>query len=145
MGMCSKRRFIHFLFTLGGPYFQNKKGEWLANFTGVSQFAIRDTLYTKKKDGGFEKNEYLLTSYKHSEFGGPPYADVTAPVNSYYPNDYGLYNMAGNVEEFVREKGITKGGSWHDTGYYLQNHVYETYDSANEVSATRGFRFVMEI
>jgi formylglycine-generating enzyme len=28
-------------------------------------------------------------------------ADVTAPVLSYWPNDYGLYNMAGNVSEWV--------------------------------------------
>jgi len=28
-------------------------------------------------------------------------ADVTAPVDSYWPNDYGLYNMAGNVSEWV--------------------------------------------
>lgn len=28
-------------------------------------------------------------------------ADVTAPVDSYWPNDYGLYHMAGNVSEWV--------------------------------------------
>lgn len=28
-------------------------------------------------------------------------ADVTSPVYSYWPNDYGLYNMAGNVSEWV--------------------------------------------
>ena len=28
-------------------------------------------------------------------------ADITAPVNSYEPNDYGLYCMAGNVNEWV--------------------------------------------
>jgi formylglycine-generating enzyme required for sulfatase activity len=30
-------------------------------------------------------------------------ADVTAPVFSYWPNDYGLYNMAGNVSEWVMD------------------------------------------
>jgi len=30
-------------------------------------------------------------------------ADVTAPVESYWPNDYGLYNMAGNVSEWVMD------------------------------------------
>lgn len=28
-------------------------------------------------------------------------ADITAPVDSYWPNDYGLYHMAGNVSEWV--------------------------------------------
>jgi gliding motility-associated lipoprotein GldJ len=28
-------------------------------------------------------------------------ADITSPVYSYWPNDYGLYNMAGNVSEWV--------------------------------------------
>ena len=30
-------------------------------------------------------------------------AEITAPVYSYWPNDYGLYNMAGNVSEWVMD------------------------------------------
>ena len=30
-------------------------------------------------------------------------ADIPAPVYSYWPNDYGLYNMAGNVAEWVMD------------------------------------------
>jgi len=30
-------------------------------------------------------------------------ADITSPVYSYWPNDYGLYNMAGNVSEWVMD------------------------------------------
>ena len=30
-------------------------------------------------------------------------ADITAPVRTYWPNDYGLYNMAGNVSEWVMD------------------------------------------
>ncbi len=30
-------------------------------------------------------------------------AEITAPVFAYWPNDYGLYNMAGNVSEWVMD------------------------------------------
>ena len=30
-------------------------------------------------------------------------ANITAPVNSFWPNDFGLYNMAGNVNEWVMD------------------------------------------
>jgi gliding motility-associated lipoprotein GldJ len=30
-------------------------------------------------------------------------ADITAPVYSFWPNDYGLFNMAGNVSEWVMD------------------------------------------
>lgn len=45
-------------------------------------------------------------------FSGPPYPDVTAPINSYEKNFIGLYNMLGNVAEIVLDKGICKGGGW---------------------------------
>jgi formylglycine-generating enzyme required for sulfatase activity len=38
--------------------------------------------------------------------------NVTAPVYSYKENRFGIYNMIGNVSEMVKEKGISKGGSW---------------------------------
>ena len=30
-------------------------------------------------------------------------ANITAPVRSYWPNDYGLYNMSGNVSEWTAD------------------------------------------
>src|SRR5690606_37358322 len=30
-------------------------------------------------------------------------ADITAPTRAYMPNDFGLYNMAGNVSEWVMD------------------------------------------
>lgn len=39
-------------------------------------------------------------------------ADLTAPKRSYFPNEFGLYNMIGNVAEMVEEQGVAKGGSF---------------------------------
>ena len=33
-------------------------------------------------------------------------------VDNYFPNEYGLFNMSGNVAEMVVEKDIVKGGHW---------------------------------
>jgi len=43
----------------------------------------------------------------------------------------------------VLEKGISKGGSWNDPGYYLQNLSEEYYDTTKSASAERGFRVAM--
>ncbi len=52
----------------------------------------------------------MLANYKRSNgdnMGTAGYlndaGDVTTPVFSYWPNDYGLYNMAGNVSEWVMD------------------------------------------
>ncbi len=132
----------------GGPYLQNKKGQWLANFHVISQGDItRKDIIAKQEDGTTEAKNILVADSYH----GPGYAegfspeggDCISPALSYFPNDYGLYNMAGNVEEFVSEPGITHGGSFYDTGYYLQNHITEQHDSLASASFERGFRFVM--
>lgn len=122
---------------------QNNKGQWLANFKIVPQSSIGYIeLPVQNVYGKIENRKILTSSGGYIGQGGN---DLTAPVNSYYPNGYGLHNMAGNVEELVREKGTTKGGSWNDTGYYLMNQVEEKYDSTNATSAERGFRFIMKI
>jgi formylglycine-generating enzyme required for sulfatase activity len=69
-------------------------------------------------------------------------ADITAPVVSYWKNPYGIYNMSGNAEEMVVEKGITKGGSWKDRGDDLMIGKRQFVDSA---SCEVGFRFVVEV
>lgn len=130
-----------------GSSMQNKKGEWLANFIVIPQNCIGyDILLVQNVYGKIENKKILIAGGGQGSGGYLNDAsDITAPVISYYPNGYGIYNMAGNVEEYVKEKGTTKGGSWKDTGYYLQTNVEEQYDSTNYTSAERGFRFIMEI
>ncbi len=49
-------------------------------------------------------------------------ADITAPVKSYDPNDYGLYDMAGNVAEWVADvyRPIVDD-EYNDFNYYRGN------------------------
>lgn len=127
-------------FPWDGTSMQDENGEWRANFTAVEQYSIgRIELNVPTIYGTREDREYTLAVPDHYRNG-----DITCDVLSYHPNNYGLYNLAGNVEEFVREKGISKGGSWYDTGYYLLNSTQEIYDSTNSVSCERGFRICME-
>lgn len=53
-------------------------------------------------------------------------ADITAPVYSYVPNDYGLYNMAGNVAEWVMD--VYRPLSHEDVSDFnsFRGNVYKT-------------------
>ena len=55
-------------------------------------------------------------------------ADITAPVRSYWPNDYGLFNMAGNVSEWVADvyRPITEQTTTADHRPFRGN-VYKTH------------------
>ncbi len=124
----------HGIFPWGGPYMQNSKGEYLANFLVIPQPCIVGM------DGGdLEIRADGMASYLADD------AYLTAPVKSYFPNTLGLYNMAGNVAEFVAEDGITKGGSWKDTGYYLRVRSRKPIDKESEITSQNGFRFVMDV
>jgi|SRR5690554_1380513 len=72
-------------------------------------------------------------------------ADITAPVQSYWPNKYGLYNMSGNVAEMLADKGHTKGGSWLDTAEAMKIDGKSKYSSFDSPKPTIGFRYFMEV
>jgi gliding motility-associated lipoprotein GldJ len=55
-------------------------------------------------------------------------ATITAPVNWYFPNDFGLYNMAGNVNEWV-----------------LDVYRSTTYDDVAEYNSFRGNKYLTPI
>lgn len=58
--------------------------------------------------------------------------DITAPVGSYEPNDYGLYDMAGNVSEWVLD--VYRPLSNDDVNDFraFRGSVYETKEKDDE-------------
>ncbi|AXT19081.1 gliding motility lipoprotein GldK [Flavobacteriaceae bacterium AU392] len=123
-------------FPWGGPYTKNDRSCFYANFKPVR--------------GDYAADQALYT----------------VEADAFEPNDYNLYNMAGNVSEWVNssydpasyeysstinpnvndeenERKVVRGGSWKDVAYYLQvsSRDYEYADSARSYI---GFRTVQD-
>lgn len=75
----------------------------------------------------------MLANYKRSNgdnMGTSGYlndaGDITTPVYSYWPNDYGLYNMAGNVSEWVMDVYRPLSLTDNDDFRPFRGNVFET-------------------
>lgn len=131
-------------FPWGGPYLRNKKGCLLANF--------KPGRGNYPEDGGF----------------------YTVRADAYWPNDYGLYNMAGNVAEWTSslyyeggynfqhdmnpdirwnakdsdpprmKRKVLRGGSWKDVGHYLETST-RCYEYQDTAKSYIGFRCVIDL
>jgi formylglycine-generating enzyme required for sulfatase activity len=113
-----------------GPYLKNSKGMALANFVRLGERNI-----TRNSESG--EFEVRIIDLDNSTDDNSP--DVTAPVKSYWPNEYGFYNMNGNVSEMVADGEYAVGGDWHAPGYDVRNESVKVFSEAHP---TVGFRVV---
>jgi len=132
------------MFPWGNYYLRNKRGCLLANF--------KPGRGNYPEDGGF----------------------YTVRADAYWPNDFGLYCMAGNVAEWTSsfyyegannfqhdmnpdirynaqdtdpprmKRKVIRGGSWKDVGYYLQTST-RTYEYQDTAKSYIGFRCVIDL
>lgn len=123
-------------FPWGGPYAKGDRGCFLANF--------------KPNRGDYAADGALYT----------------VEAKSYDPNDYNLYNMAGNVSEWTdssydassyeyvstmnpnvtdhqNQRKVIRGGSWKDVAYFLQVSTRD-YEYADSARSFIGFRTVQD-
>jgi len=123
-------------FPWGGPYTTSDRGCFLANFKPV-------------------RGDYAVDG-----------ALYTMEAKSYNSNDYGLYNMAGNVSEWTgtayndasyglgstmnpsvedasNPKKVIRGGSWKDIAYFLEVSTRD-YEYADTARSYIGFRTVQD-
>lgn len=121
------------IYSWQGPYLRDRNGNFLCNFRHFGEGNIYFDTVTKSfqiKDNAFESQ---ISYYKK--------ADVTVPVISYLPSQFGLYNLNGNIAEFIAE-GYAMGGSWNSAGYDIRNRSkVKTTGPSTEV----GFRPVFMV
>ncbi len=65
---------------------------------------------------------------------------ITSEVKMYYPNQFGVYQMSGNVAEMIGDSKKTKGGSWNSTAKMVE---IDASESINYPANNVGFRPVL--
>jgi hypothetical protein len=91
------------------------------------------------KQANFNSNEPVGDVPKVAPLGRP------AAVGSYPPNDWGIYDMHGNVSEYCGDARVLKGGSWSHPGELLRADGYSFPSAEGNHGGLDGFRIVCEV
>lgn len=118
-------------YAMEGPKLRNKNGLYLYNHKVVGEQNIYMNKTTK------QYHVIRRSSMIHGDLEDG--ALVTTEVQSYWPNQFGTYNMCGNVAELILDDSIALGGSWYDPGFDIR---IESEKNATKPTSTIGFRVV---
>lgn len=118
-----------------GSYLRNAKGEFLYNFRQLGD----EALHRNPETGEIEVREDAGAGKLYSRIFGP------VPASSNAPNNFGLYNMSGNVAEMIAEEGRTKGGCFNSTGYDIRIDAPDEFAGITGASPYIGFRPVVVV
>ncbi len=83
-----------------------------------------------------------LANYKNEKAESPLKNIITAEVYSFTKNQFGIYQMCGNVSEMVSEPYLVKGGSWNSEAEALK---IDSKQQINYPSKEVGFRPVLKV
>lgn len=122
-------RSIHKEYTWGTNRLFNKNGQLLCNHLNLAGESIRRNIETGELE--------VINSTVLNEFNKFPGSTIVAPVKSYWKNDFGIYNLNGNVAEMIAQKGKSAGGAWNCPGYDVRNQSIMNY---SEPQPMIGFR-----
>jgi len=128
---------IRAVYSWGGNSLTNAKGCALANYARIGSENIHFNAETSHYEVITDKNKMVYPLQ-----AGNSLADVTAQVNAFSPNDFGIYNLNGNVAEMIDKPGIAVGGSWRSPGYDIRNESVIGYEKSDP---TIGFRVMAEV
>ena len=121
-----------YFYTWGTPSLRNSEGLILANHVRFGAEHITRNINTGKLEITNNKVPYDMSSIGDN-------ADVLAPSKSYWPNDFGIYNMNGNASEMISDGEFVVGGDWRSPGYDIRNESIKAYKGP---SPEIGFRIV---
>jgi len=143
-----------------------------AEFEYAARSGKTENIYPWNSNGVTGEKDCFLANFKPGE--GDYTADghlIPAKVGSFSPNEFGLYDMAGNVAEwtstaflesgpeimsdmnpeynysaakedpYVMKKKTVRGGSWKDPAYLIRSDV-RSFEYQNEQRSYIGFRCV---
>jgi formylglycine-generating enzyme required for sulfatase activity len=143
-----------------------------AEFEYAARSGKSENSYPWKSQGVTSEKDCFLGNFKPGDGDYPKDGHlITAKVSSYSPNEFGLYDMAGNVAEwtsttflesgpeimsdmnpeyrynaakedpYAMKKKVVRGGSWKDPAHFIRSDV-RTYEYQNEQRSYIGFRCV---